>query len=278
MAVSTSSKLLLALAVAATAGSAACKKDDAAAPTDQVDDNDDPTLLAEDGTDSSTAETDSEVVTGSLVAASTYDATTSTLNLVDGAKAIYLPRGCLTVTSDTTAKMVTYVFDSCRGPNGILKITGTIAAKYVATVGKLTLDITGTSLTVNRASIDYSAHSEITTDGAMRTMVWTATLTGTTARGRDFSRNDSKTLTWTVGGKCFSVAGVADGDVKDRYVKTEIANFSRCAGACPEAGGSITITNDKEKVKVQILYDGTSTATYSTSTGTTSSFPLACQG
>ena len=277
MAASSSSKLLLVLAVLATATTAACKKDDGGGTQQVVDDNDDPTLLAEDGTDSSSAETDTEVVTGSLVAASTMDATGALSSIGDGAKAIYLPRGCLVVTSNPDAKTVSYAFDGCRGPNGIFKITGTVNATYAYVPGKLSLDLTGEEgLVVNRASVDYKAHGEITWSGAMRTMVWTAALNGTTARGRVFTRNDSKTLTWSVGERCFSVDGVSDGNVKGRYVKTEIAGFSRCAGACPSAGGRITITNDKEKVKVEVLFDGTSTATYSTPKGTVS-FDLACE-
>jgi hypothetical protein len=83
-------------------------------------------------------------------------------------------------------------------------------------------------------------------------------------------------VTWRFGERCFGVSGVSEGNVRDRYLRTEIADFRRCQGSCPEAGGRITISNDK-KLKVELLFDGTSHATYTTPKGTTT-FDLACQG
>ena len=91
--------------------------------------------LAEDGTDSAVAETDTEVVTSSLVSATAASGSLTlastgelglggvgTAGLGDGAKALYFPRGCLTVTADTAAQTVTYAFAGCAGPNGIFKL------------------------------------------------------------------------------------------------------------------------------------------------------------
>lgn len=287
MVVPSSSRLLAVLLTSAfVVGTAACKKD-TTDPTVEV--ADDPSLLAEDGTDSAAAETDAEVLTSSLVSAaaaggslslSSTDLTGGTLGAQGvgaGAKAIYRPKGCLSVTADEAAKTVTYAFAGCIGPNGLGRLTGTLVAKYALTADKLTLDIVGTDLTLNRSTIDWTSHAEITATGADRQMTWKATLSGTTARGKDFSRTNEKNVTWRYGEKCFGVSGVSEGNVRGRYLRTEIADFKRCQGLCPEAGGRITISNKNEKVKVEILFDGTSSASFTTPKGATR-VDLACQG
>lgn len=263
---------------------AACRKD----PPKPAETADDLGLLAEDGTDSATAETDAEVITSSLVSATAAGGSLSlastdltggnlgTAGVGDGAKAIYFPRGCLAVTSDEAARSVSYAFTGCSGPNGIFKITGTITATYKLAPGKLVLDLVGTNLLVNRSTVDWAARAEITADGPARTMAWQGTLSGTTARGKEFSRTNRKVVAWRFGGRCFAVSGVSEGNVRGRYLRTEIANFSRCQGSCPEAGGRITITNAEAKLKVEILFDGTTRATYTTPKGSTT-FDLACR-
>jgi hypothetical protein len=256
----------------------ACKKDGGGATPDPS--AEDPQLLAEDGTDSATAETDIEVVTSSLVSA-TASGGSLTAAVGDGAKALYFPTNCLTVTSDEAAKTVTYDFGnttdpSCAGRNGIFKITGRVVATYATAPGLLTLDLVGSDLHVNRSSLDWSAHASISSAGLARQMTWQGTLEGTTARGRTFSRTNTKTVTWRFGERCYGVNGVSEGNVRGRFLRTEITDFRRCQGACPEAGGKITISN-AAKVKVEITFDGTSQATYTTPKGETT-FDLACKG
>lgn len=263
----------------------ACKKDDKAA-------DDDVGTLAEDGTDSTSAEVDAEVVTSSLVSAaaarggaltlaSTPDALggadgIGTRGVGDGAKALYFPRNCLTVVSDDAAKKVTYSFAECTGPNGIFKISGQIVATYESSTGKLVLNLVGNDLRINRSVVDWSATAEITAEGLARSMHWKGTLSGTTARGKEFARTNEKVVTWRFGERCFGLSGVSEGNVRGRYLRTEISDFRRCQGACPEAGGRITISNEA-KLKVEIVFDGTNRATYTSPKGSTT-FALACQG
>ncbi len=278
--------LVAVLAATSAASTTGCKKDDPK-PTDTI--VDEAQALAEDGTDSAVAETDAELVTSSLVSATAASGSLSlastgdlgvggvgTAGLGDGAKTLYFPRGCLAVTADAVAKTVTYTFNGCAGPNGIFKITGTIVATYATAPGKLTLNLVGNDLLVNRANVDWTATAEITNSGADRSMHWKGALSGATARGKTFSRTNEKTVSWRFGERCFSVSGVSEGNVRDRYLRSEIADFRRCQGACPEAGGRITISNEK-KLKVEILFDGTNRATYTSPKGTTA-FDLACQG
>jgi len=273
-----------------TFSASGCKQDGATtSKPDPAADADDPEALAEDGSDSTAAETDTEVVTSSLISPTPTSGSLtlassgelsggelSTATVGDGAKALYFPKGCLAVTSNDAAKSVTYDFTGCAGPNGIFNITGRVVATYVTAPGMLTLDLVGNDLRVNRSVVDWTAHAEISAAGLARQMDWKGTLSGTTARGKTFSRTNTKTVTWRFGERCYGVSGVSEGNVRDRYLRTEISDFRRCQGACPEAGGKITISN-ASKVKVEITFDGTSTATYTWAKGSTT-FDLACKG
>ena len=275
-------RLALLLTSLVVVGSSGCKKDK------DPSDDDEAGSLAQDGSDSVSAEADTEVLTSSLVSAAvarpggslTLASTgelggdnLGTRGVGDGAKALYFPRNCLTVTSDEAAKKVTYGFANCFGPNGIAKISGQVVTTYEASAGKLVLNLVGTDLRVNKAVVDWSATAEITADGVGRTMRWKGALVGTTARGKEFSRTNEKVVSWRFGERCFGLEGVSEGSVRGRYLRTEITDFRRCRGSCPEAGGKISISNEA-KLKVEILFDGTNRATYTSPKGSTT-IPLA---
>src|SRR4051794_32027374 len=116
-------RVVSAVAVVVLLGASACKKDSDPKPADNVDD---PAVLAEDGVDSSLAEIDAELVTGSLISATATSGSltlastnelapdgVNTAGIGDGAKAIYGPRNCLAVTADEPTKTVSYAFTNC---------------------------------------------------------------------------------------------------------------------------------------------------------------------
>lgn len=277
----TKGTVLLAALLAATLTFGCKKKDSTPAP-------DDDTTLAQDGSDTSFVESDSQLLTTSLVGGSNSslglaDVGSSELHfdgIGDGAKALFFPRGCLTVTDDSANSIATYEFNGCSSLIGLAKIKGEVKVHYTfdATKNTLTLDLTGSNLTVNRATVDWHATATITANGSARSLHWVAQLSGTTARGRDFSRTNDKTVAWTVGDKCFTLNGTAEGRIKDRDVKTDIKNYRRCGAACPEADGSITITNVMTGASVSLTFDGTANATLTTSKGASTSIPLTCAG
>lgn len=254
---------------------------------------DDETGLAEDGTDAHAAESDAEALTSTLVGgggpggtiglASSADLSGGHLEgatIGDGAKAVYFPRGCLTVAANETAPgegTATYTFSGCTGPNGLLNIRGVVTATYKARPDHLTLDLVGTDLVVNKATVDWSAHAEIVAAGPSRTMTWKASLSGTTARGRDFSRTNDKTVTWTIGEPCLGLEGTSQGTVRGKNLRAEITAFRRCRGSCPDAGGKIVITNVDANKRIEIRYDGTNRATLVGPNGNETTFALLCR-
>lgn len=275
-----------AIVVALALSLVACKDRGKKDPDPTPGGGDDDSALAEDGTDSNAAENDSEALTSTLIGggpatggiglASSSDLSgdgVGTRTIGDGAKALYFPKGCLTVTpgagatqTEGTAK---YEFDGCSGPAGLLNIKGVVDVTYKATLNHLTLDMVGTALRVNRATIDWTAHAEIDAADAKRTMTWKASLSGTTARGREISRTNEKVIDWTIGEPCVGIDGVSQGNLSGRNVKTEVNDFRRCRGSCPEAGGSIVVTNLDKNVSIEIKYDGTNQATLVTKKGET---------
>ena len=275
--------LLVVLLVGALSITACAGKDSAPSPS-----TDESVLLGQDGADTATTESDAELLVSSLVSPaasgglpslSSFDpANLSTADFGDGAKAIFFPRGCLTTAHDTAAKTVTYTFATCAGPNGLLRITGEIKATYAAADGGgLALDIAGDGLTLNRATVDLHADAVITAPKPLkRAMTWKAQLSGTTARGRTFTRTNDKTVTWRVGERCFSFSGTSEGAVKGRILKTVVRAFLRCQAACPEAGGSIAITNVDSGKTVEIDFDGTSSARLKLASGVSEIVPLFC--
>jgi hypothetical protein len=278
-----------ALVVALALSLVACKgrgKDDPIGPQPGGGGDDETTGLAEDGNDSTSVEIDSEALTSTLVGGGPATggiglASSSELSgggigtsaIGDGAKRLYMPAGCLTVTPgpDATAAKGTakYEFNGCYGPAGLLNIKGVVDVTYEATLNHLTLDLVGTDLQMNRATIDWTAHAEIEAADAKRTMSWKASLTGTTGRGREISRTNEKVIDWTIGEPCVGIDGVSQGNLGGRNVKTEINDFRRCRGSCPEAGGSIVVTHVEKNVSVEIKYDGTNQATLVTPKGET---------
>jgi hypothetical protein len=107
-------------------------------------------------------------------------------------------------------------------------------------------------------------------------MHWRGALDGSTPRGKTFARTNDKVVTWVLGERCFGVSGTSEGTVRNRVLRTVISSYRRCQGGCPEAGGQIRVTDGADKIKAEILYDGSNVATYTTPRGTTS-VTLACQ-
>ena len=251
---------------------------------------DDDTAAIEDGSDTAAAETDSQLVTSSLVAATSPDsiglasndlsnADISVATVGEGVKAIYFPRNCLEV-ADNGDQTATYAFKGCIGPNGLRAVTGNLKVKYQADPAShsLHLELTATDLIVNKASMDWSATAVITADpsSANRQMTWTAQLSGTTARGRTFTRTNQHTITWALGESCFTLDGTSEGEVGVRQIHTQIEGFRRCRRSCPDANGKIVITNVTKNKTYELDYDGTDHATYTNPKGQSVSIPLLC--
>lgn len=243
--------------------------------------SDDSALLAQDGTDANEVETQTSALTAAFTLGTPTATAMSTPDTLvtnaDRASSYFLPSNCLTVKKDATNRKVTYTLDTCSGPWGLFRVSGTVVATYSqAPGGGIQIDVDGTGLKVNRATADYHAAALITASGLDRTMTWNGQLTGLTARGRAFERSASWTVTWSVGGSCVTIDGEAKGTVLKRSIDTKVEKYVRCRGECPEAGGLVTVTDSATNERVSLSFDGTNEAKLTTSGGTTTQIALAC--
>jgi hypothetical protein len=254
------------LSLALPVSSSACAARHKAAAEDA-----DAIALAENGSDTSAAESDTETMTTSFLSAAS-----ARLGVASNGSSYYQPADCLTSTRDDAAQKATLTFNQCSGPLGLLHVTGTIDLAWSTSAGALHLDVSGSALRVNKATVDvWTASADITADGAKRTMRWSAHLEGTTARARPFARDNAKTIEWTVGEACIVVNGTSSGHVASRSFHTTIKSYGRCRGQCPEAGSEITITSDTDGRSIDITFDGANHATFTTG-ATSTEITLAC--
>jgi hypothetical protein len=98
---------------------------------------------------------------------------------------------------------------------------------------------------------------------------------GTTARGRTFTRTNDKTIDWTVGQPCITVSGESDGTILGVELKTTIVSFSRCAAECPQSGSEITVEDVKNGTTIDIKYSGGPAAVLTVGSST-ADISLAC--
>jgi hypothetical protein len=235
-------------------------------------------------------ESDVQSLGASLVSASGQSVAPSSISGIGDVKTLddptpsdavgsgFQPAGCLTATVDTSAMTATYVFDACTGPLGLVELDGTVDVTWsqAPSGGPLTVDYTAHGFEINRATIDaWQATAVVTASGSARHVVWNATLSGTTARGRTFTRTNDKTIDWTVGQPCVTVSGESDGTILGTELQTSIVSYSQCAAECPQAGSEITVKDVKNGDSIDIKYDGGPEALL-TVDGHSSAIGLAC--
>jgi hypothetical protein len=256
--------VFMAVFVAVVAG---CKK-----KTPEEDTRNQPEALAEDGADTSAAEADAE----NLVALLQPDPG-SMAEFGEPAARVFIPRGCVSVARDLTTRTVTLTFDRCTGQRGLFGVSGEVKATYSASPREVAVDLVATDLTINGATVDWTAHASIVTDGLARTMTWRGQLAGKTRRGREFTRTNEHRISWTVGQPCIAFEGRSEGDVAGRGLRAEVTGLSACRGGCPDNGGRIVVTNLANQTRIEIRFDGTQMATYVDPNGRESRFRLLCR-
>lgn len=188
----------------------------------------------------------------------------------------FQPAGCEQTTVDKTSQSATFVFNGCTGPLGLVELTGTVSLTWQTAQNQLTLDFSAQNFKINRATIDsWQATAVVTASGNDRTMTWNATLSGTTGRGRSFSRTNQKTLQWTTGVACLSVSGQSTGDILGAKLQTTFTSWKRCADSCPQAGSEIQVKNLGNGDSIDVKYLGGPDADL-TINGKTEEIGLAC--
>lgn len=183
------------------------------------------------------------------------------------------PAGCLTTT--VNGATVTYVFNDCTGPYGMVHVTGTVTAVYSRPAGGgVQAVISGTGVKVNNAVVDLNSTVNATQANGVKTANVVSNATGTGPRGGKIDRDGTYTMTWNATTECVTVDGTWTTKAGLRTSTTVVAGYQRCKGTCPAAGG--TITNTTGRVVITLTYDGSATAAWSTAAGRSGTVNLQC--
>jgi hypothetical protein len=182
----------------------------------------------------------------------------------------YSPAGCATATASSATSVVVELA-GCTGPRGLRTITGTLDLAFsAADGGALQIDASATGLGVNGAVIDLAATALYASDGGTQTLDVTTHSSGVGALGYDLQHDGDYTVTWD--GSCATVDGAWSSERGDRSRSTT-ADLTRCAAMCP-SGQVVRDTADGRTITV--AFDGSATASWSSSTGKSGTFALAC--
>ena len=185
------------------------------------------------------------------------------------------PGGCAVVNQ--TGADITVTYTDCSGPRGLVHVTGELDLTVsVALSGGISVAASATDLEVNSATLDFNATGTYSSSGTMDTLVVTAHGSGTGPRGNSIDHNGQYTVTWDSSSQCRSIDGSWSTDLTTPVAtatRSNMVDLSRCGAGCPTGtlthkflgGASLTIT-----------FDGTATAQWSASTGTSGAVQLTC--
>lgn len=186
------------------------------------------------------------------------------------------PSGCATVSQN--GANLTIMYNDCTGPRGLVHVTGELdLAVSVALDGTISVHATSTNLEVNRASLSISADATYASSGTSHTLTVQSSGDGTGPRGNDITHDGQYTVTWDTGSQCGGINGHWSTELSSATTSVTRSNdvdLMACAGGCPSGmvthhflgGQTLTVT-----------FDGTATASWSTSGGKSGTIALSCQ-
>jgi hypothetical protein len=190
------------------------------------------------------------------------------------AKARFSPDGCVTATVEGVK--VTYLLTDCTGPYGLIHVSGTIVGTFSLVQGGVQVDLKGTELAVNRATMDLDALATLLVSGPARELTVESSSRGVGPRGNSITHAGSYVVTWDVEAACMTLEGSWQTQIGARTWWTEVTDFARCAGECPQAGGRIVHYRAIRDVTVTVDFDGTAAAQWQTSRGRSGTVNLFC--
>lgn len=171
------------------------------------------------------------------------------------------PPTCHSATTNGATDVFT--FNDCTGPRGLSHTTGTMTVTYSVDVQGIHSHSTATDFVVNQSTLSIDATTTYVSSGGTRSISVTSTSSGTGPLGNSILRQGSYTSTWT--STCHTLNGTWSSTVAGLTASTTETNVTRCSGACPQAGGTVSETK-RNGVTVTITYDGTATAHWTNGT------------
>jgi hypothetical protein len=189
------------------------------------------------------------------------------------AKAFWQPAACVTATQ--TNNVVSYKLSDCTGPYGLVHVTGTVVVTYTVDAAGVHAAAVATGLQVNGATMNLQSSAVYSVAGTAKKLVVATDGSGTGALGNAIARKGSYTLTWDDASLCGTLDGSWSTQIGSDTWSTGIAGYAQCKSHCPSSG-TLTHTGGISKVTVTVTFDGSATATWSTSRGRSGTIALLC--
>ena len=188
----------------------------------------------------------------------------------------WIPSSCATVSS--AGNTVTITYNDCTGPRGLVHVTGEIdLAISVSVSGGISVHATASDLQVNAATLDLDATADYAVVGDQHTLTVQSSASGTGPRGTEIDHQGDYTVSWDPTNECRSITGNWSTDFTGPNRSAERSNavdLTRCDAGCPT--GSIT-HHGLLGLVINITFDGTNVAQWSTSNGLSGTVNLRCQ-
>ncbi len=181
----------------------------------------------------------------------------------------FQPAGCATATQSGTS--VTLVFAGCTGPLGLRTVDGTLLVQAAAgNAGAVVVTAAGDDVQIGRATLDLHTTATYTVSSGAAQLAVTTTSSGVGPLGNQLTHDGQYTATLTA--SCVAIEGAWSTEAGDLRRSTT-ADLMRCADECPS--GTVTRTTVNNRT-IELTFDGTSTARWSTSGGRSGTFQIAC--
>jgi hypothetical protein len=185
----------------------------------------------------------------------------------------FFPAECVTATA--SGSTVTYELNHCSGRRGRLDVSGTITVTFSALDGVVKIETSAQGLQLARGTFDVNATATCARQADDRRL-WTvsSSSSGVNLLGVAVSHTGNWTLLVDRATQCVEVDGTWNRTVGARERTTTITDLVRCEGHCPAAGGQIQVEGARGTLTVS--FDGSSTATWTHSSGTSGTRTMAC--
>jgi hypothetical protein len=184
------------------------------------------------------------------------------------------PAGCIVASQDGAT--VTYEVTDCTGPFGLVHVSGMVVVVYSVAADGLHAVATADALDVNGGSMDVDAEGILSFDGSTRVLDVTTHGEGVGPRGTAFTRDGDYTVSWDPDTECFGLDGSWSTTIGLRRWSTDVSAFDKCGEGCPAAGGHVSYHGGLSGVTVDVDFDGSSTAAWESSRGSSGTIDLFC--
>jgi hypothetical protein len=210
----------------------------------------------------------------SVVDAVIVDPSVAAASAVAAAVGNNFPNSC--ATASASGNVVTFHLTNCSGPLGLLASSGTITATLNVVGNAIQVQLAGSNITANGATINLSSSGTLTAANGQKTLQASSHSSGTGPYGNAVSHAGTYTVVWPTGDGCATInaalSGVGTGSFSG--TTTQVTNYVVCTGKCPQSGTAISSFNGGT---VTLTFNGSSNAQCNASDGTSASVALHCK-